>query len=285
MFMIPKQNKLKIIIEVLIVFTASIGTMWLTSELEAFKTWQKETFGQPVLSVLLSTFWVPMAAIALTNLNANGQLKLFKPAKLRIAFRSAGRALIVMLPVTILSFPVIQIRGYSYMSWTGGAIIAGWHLVAIPLLMLIFSKRAEVQEEPFSQKDSIWILMVPVCSAILILGLNQVHPKVAGVVISLVFIGLAEEFKYRGYIQHRLNTAYGKPFDILNMQFGWGLVLASLLFSLAHVISPGNPMHWAWGMWTFFAGMCLGIIREKGGSFLASTLVHGFIMIFPVIFS
>jgi membrane protease YdiL (CAAX protease family) len=111
------------------------------------------------------------------------------------------------------------------------------------------------------------------------------NSKAAGVLAMLVFVGLAEEFKYRGYIQHRLNVAFGKPFKIFGFKFGWGLILASLIFGMGHVIEPGESLQWAWGMWTTISGLCFGIIREKGGGFLSSAIVHGIIMTFPVLFS
>ena len=279
------QSKSSIIFEVLIVFVASIGVMWLTNSMESFKAWQNENLGRPVISVLLSTFLVPMTAIVLVDLETRSHLRLFKPANLLTAFRSASRAMIVMIPFTVLSFPVIQFMGYSYMSWTGGLIIAGWHLAAIPLLMLLFRKKPVAEEKSLSFKDCTWIILIPVFSAVLIWAVHSISPKTAGVITMLVFVGLAEEFKYRAYIQHRLNVAFGKPFDILGFQFGWGLILASLIFGLGHVIEPGEPLHWAWGMWTTISGLCFGIIREKGGGFLSSAMVHGFIMTFPVLFS
>lgn len=282
--MVNSKNKLPIILEVLLVFLGSIGVMWLTNSMESFREWQIQNLGRPVISVLLSTFLVPMAAITFIGLESRPPV-LFKWTNLSNAFRSAGRAMTVMIPVTMFSFPVIQFMGYSFISRTGGLIIAGCHLVAIPLLLLLFRKKPIVQEKAFTIKDCLWILIIPVLSLPIIWGVNTLYPKAAGMLTSLVFVGMAEEFKYRGYIQHRLNMFYGKPFAVLGLRFGWGLILTSLMFGLAHVITPGDPLHWAWGLWTAVAGFCFGIIREKGGSFLSSALVHGFIMMFPVIFS
>jgi membrane protease YdiL (CAAX protease family) len=30
-----------------------------------------------------------------------------------------------------------------------------------------------------------------------------------------------------------------------------------------------------WGLWTFFAGLVLGFVREKTGSIVAPTILHG----------
>ena len=283
--MISNQSKTSIVSEVLLVFTASIVVIWQVNSIDGFKAWQNQNLGLSVISILLGTFLVPMAAIAVTDLKGQRQVRLFKPVNLYAALRRAGKAMIVMLPVTILSFPMVQFMGYTFKSWTGALIIAGWHLAAIPLLMLLFRKKPVAEEKSFTFKDCSWIILIPVLSAILIWAVHSTNPKAAGVITMLVFVGLAEEFKYRAYIQHRLNVAFGKPFEILGFQFGWGLILASLIFGLGHVIEPGEPLHWAWGMWTTISGLCFGIIREKGGGFLSSAMVHGFIMTFPVLFS
>ncbi|NIV10024.1 MAG: CPBP family intramembrane metalloprotease [Aliifodinibius sp.] len=108
----------------------------------------------------------------------------------------------------------------------------------------------------------------------------------ANIIIALVFVGFMEEFFFRGYMQPRLNLAFEKRFNFMNLRFGWGLILTSALFGFIHVVSPGdNPMQWAWGLWTFVGGFGFGVIREKGGSFLAPAVVHGFTMILPLIFS
>ncbi len=283
--MISKQSKTSIVFEVLLVFTASIVVIWLINSIDCFKTWQNQNLALPVISILLGTFLVPMAAISLTDLKGQRHVRLFKPVNLYTALRRAGKAMIVMIPVTILSFPVIRFMGYTYKSWTGGFIIAAWHLLALFLLLILFRKKPVVDESSFTLKDCTWIILIPVLSVILIWAIHPANTKAAGVITMLVFVGLAEEFKYRAYIQHRLNVAFGKPFEILGFQFGWGLILASLIFGLGHVIEPGEPLHWAWGMWTTISGLCFGIIREKGGGFLSSALVHGFIMTFPVLFS
>jgi hypothetical protein len=89
----------------------------------------------------------------------------------------------------------------------------------------------------------------------------------------LLFLGPGEEFFFRGYIQSRLNAAFGKPFNFWGVRWGWGLIIASLLFGLMHVLNPFNPflgkfdLYWWWGAWTIFGGFLLGYIREKPATY------------------
>jgi hypothetical protein len=129
--MISNQSKTSIILEVLLVFTASIIVVWLMNSIDGFKAWQQQNMGLPVISVLFSSFLVPMAAIGLTDYKGEKELHLFKPGNLLTDFRGAGKAMIVMIPATIFSFPVVQFMGYTFTSWAGASIIAGWHLITL----------------------------------------------------------------------------------------------------------------------------------------------------------
>jgi membrane protease YdiL (CAAX protease family) len=95
------------------------------------------------------------------------------------------------------------------------------------------------------------------------------------------FLGLGEELLYRGYIQSRLNIAFGRPFMLFGVQWGWGAVIASALFGFMHVINVASLIdgQWHltpwWGLWTFGGGLVLAFVREKTGSIVAPTLLHG----------
>jgi membrane protease YdiL (CAAX protease family) len=97
----------------------------------------------------------------------------------------------------------------------------------------------------------------------------------------LLFLGPGEEFLFRGYIQSRLNTAFGRPFRYGEVSWGWGLVIASLLFGVMHILNPFNPflgktdLYLWWGVWTVFGGLIFGYVREKAGSILPPALLHG----------
>jgi membrane protease YdiL (CAAX protease family) len=100
-------------------------------------------------------------------------------------------------------------------------------------------------------------------------------------VFYIFFFRLGEELLFRGYIQSRLNAAWGKPFQFFGVRWGWGVVIASVLFGLMHVLNVGSLVsgawqpEWWWGFWTFFGGLVLGFVREKTGSIVAPTILHG----------
>lgn len=95
------------------------------------------------------------------------------------------------------------------------------------------------------------------------------------------FLGFGEELLFRGYIQSRLNMAFGRPFAFYGVPWGWGALIASALFALMHAFNLGSlalgdwhPTPW-WALWTFPGGLVLAFVREKTGSIVAPTLLHG----------
>lgn len=101
------------------------------------------------------------------------------------------------------------------------------------------------------------------------------------VFFQLIFSGFGEELLFRGYFQSRVNEEFGRPWRIGTVAFGPGLLVVTLLFGVAHLLNPFNPLAGHYGLdWVTFAtttsiGAFLGLLREKTGSLLAPALVHG----------
>jgi hypothetical protein len=95
------------------------------------------------------------------------------------------------------------------------------------------------------------------------------------------FLAPAEELLFRGYVQSRLNEAFGRPSLVLGARFGWALPLTAGLFSLFHVLNvPAlvdgrlEPV-WFLGIPTFAWGLALGYLRERSDGLVAPILCHG----------
>lgn len=93
--------------------------------------------------------------------------------------------------------------------------------------------------------------------------------------------GFGEEVFFRGYVQSRIDLAFGRPHRVLGMDFGAGLIVSSLLFGLIHALNSvdyfAGRYHFAWwsGLSAIFAGLFFGCLREKTGSILAGGVAHG----------
>lgn len=110
-------------------------------------------------------------------------------------------------------------------------------------------------------------------------------PLVSAVLLPLLVVGPGEELLFRGVVQTRLDQALGRPWRIFSADLGWGWVIASVLFGLAHFCTPVAYGQGGWALWTAVSGLLFGYIRAKGGSFVASGLVHGAILAVAAVFA
>lgn len=113
-----------------------------------------------------------------------------------------------------------------------------------------------------------------------VLGAFSPGKALSALLYYTLFLGPGEEILFRGYIQSRLNQAFGRPFQFMGIPWGWGLVITSLLFGFFHVLNLVHlfqgvlDLQW-WAMSTFFWGLVFGLVREKTGSVVAPALLHG----------
>ena len=72
----------------------------------------------------------------------------------------------------------------------------------------------------------------------------------------------------------------GCPYRFLAAPWGWGTLLAALIFGLTHT-SLLNPTLWGrglrlpWGLWTAVGGLVFGFLRNRTGSAVPSAILHG----------
>ena len=93
--------------------------------------------------------------------------------------------------------------------------------------------------------------------------------------------GFGEETFFRGYIQTRIDEAFGLPFRFLGLDFGLGLCVSSLLFGFLHALNTVDYFHghvnfaWWYGVQSCFTGLFYGCLRQKTGSIIAGGVTHG----------
>ena len=122
----------------------------------------------------------------------------------------------------------------------GALTITGLWILATILILETIKKR-DLNEDITKEKTRTNLIVILILLFIPIL-LGLVFNKLSGQLISLIiwqfFIsGFGEEFKYRGYYQSTINREFGRPYRIGGIQFGLGLIITSILFSLSIYIS------------------------------------------------
>ncbi len=163
------------------------------------------------------------------------------------------------------------------------AVVCSLGLFALTLLLALFLIR-----------ERCWMRRVPPLVTLLALAallslplvvacsFGRPLPAVLLTVLWLFFgAGLGEEVFFRGYVQSRVNTTFGRPYTLLGVRFGFGLFVSSLLFGLIHALNTvdyfGGPCDFGWLalVAAFFSGLFFGVLRERTGSVLAGVVVHG----------
>jgi membrane protease YdiL (CAAX protease family) len=92
----------------------------------------------------------------------------------------------------------------------------------------------------------------------------------------LLMIALPEEAFYRGYLQSRLDDAFGTPWKIGGAMIGPSLFVTSAVFALGHLATVHDPARLA----VFFPSLAFGWLRARTRGVGASVLFHASCNIF-----
>jgi membrane protease YdiL (CAAX protease family) len=87
----------------------------------------------------------------------------------------------------------------------------------------------------------------------------------------ILFVGLPEEFFYRGYLQSGLARLYRRSWGWGRWRLSGSVLLGSALFALAHVFVDFRVARLA----VFFPSLLFGFLRERTGGITAPLLYHG----------
>lgn len=185
------------------------------------------------------------------------------------------------LRIAALSFfPILflnlALSFFDWHQWPGALAVTAVEVALLVLLLWLFRQRAGAA-------------VVVGAAGALFLPLPQTTAGtlLADLVYFYLFVGAGEELFFRGYIQSRLNQAFGRPYHILGLAWGPGLLLAALLFGFWHLAATSVPFgawpgHWPQALWTVGAGLLLGVVRERSGGVLAPSLLHGVLNYSPL---
>ncbi len=162
---------------------------------------------------------------------------------------------------------------------TSAALVAAVNLAVVAVVLWQLQRRGQgVSRTPavISGVIALAVLAAP-------LGLAAWrHESIAAVSLHmgwrLIGAAVGEEVFFRGYVQSRLNEAFGRPWQALGTRFGVGVLIASLLFGLIHALNPvdyfAGSFQFAWwhGLTTALAPF--GWLRERTGGIAAAVILH-----------
>lgn len=192
------------------------------------------------------------------------------------------KAYLVRIIPLVLGIGGAALLKFDYRMLPGGLLVALAEIVGIAVMLWVLRRHSEAKAMAAARSNVIVmgaLLLLPILVALAMRRLTLI--VVSTVVWQFIFSGFGEEMFLRGYVQGRLNQAFGRSWTVFGVQCGPGLVIASLLFGLLHAFNTYNPaagqytLAWGWALFTVFGGLFFGLIREKTGSLLGCGIAHG----------
>lgn len=260
--------KVRAVIEVSAVFAATWLILALTA-LSPVGEWERQTTGPFNFIEYTLIIIITLLVMVATRRNLASYGVSFRNLRYHLDI-----AVTAFLPVALGYIPIALI-GDNHKTLWGALIMSGVQVAVLFLLGWILERK------PTRNESAI------IAGALLLLAFSNLTQRapldnpLSGFIYYLLFVGFGEELLFRGYIQSRLNEAWGRPFQFYGVPWGWGLIITSVIFGLMHVINIGSLVNgnWQlapwWGLWTFFGGLVLGFVREKSGSIVAPSILHG----------
>jgi membrane protease YdiL (CAAX protease family) len=195
----------------------------------------------------------------------------------------AGAALLMLLGVR-------HQPGIRPPTMTEGVIYGLASLAAVVLLAWVLTRQDSILNR--IPKASCVLVFLAALSLPLIFALHYGRPfrhTVLTVLWLLLGAGCGEEIFYRGYIQSRVNMAFGRPLRFLGIQFGMGLLVSSLLFGFLHALNSVDyfdrrfTFAWGFGVANVGTGLLYGCLRESTGSVVAGAVTHAVLDVLVII--
>ncbi len=258
------QSKVKAILEVIcvLILVLLIIKMIPASHLSE---WQKTRLGHPFLNHA-TMIAISLLVLALTRRDFAAYGISFKNMKYHLLV-----TLICLIPILLASSAFNLL---DYQKWDGAFILSIIYLALLFIFVWLLRKKPSAGEAA-----ALGALFL--CFAIPSAAGADTGKSILSFIYFLCFVGFGEEILFRGYFQSRLNAAFGKPLRFFGVKWGWGIIITSLLFGLAHIFNGFNPflgkfgLAWPYGLWTIFFGLAFGYLREKTGSIVAPAILHG----------
>jgi len=258
------------VLEVLVVAAVIVASWPAIKALTPIPVWEKKLLAHRIVTKFSVFVLLPMAVIKLTGGNLGSYGIGFSDLRYQVKMGFMGLAIMLLADLT---FAPIQLLGWSYVSWKGALPLVVAHIAALLLVARVLRSRPSRSAKPAANNHLPTFLAI---FAVLCIASALALPRtklVANLTYPLFATGFGEEAFFRGYVQSRLNRSFERPFHSLGVDWGWGLILAAVLFGSFHYLVPGGTV-W-WGVWTAVAGLAFGFLREKTGGVVAPAIVHG----------
>ncbi|MEN6315909.1 MAG: CPBP family intramembrane glutamic endopeptidase [Clostridiaceae bacterium] len=269
------KTYIKVILEVIIVFLAVI-LLFKVFEVLPIGKWENK-----VVKFRLTGYLVMLLLPICKTLLDRSSFK-----KYGITLQNSHVDIDIALSCYIPSFAIIAaLHLFNWRTWIGAFMVVLIQIAIMFIMLYITNKQSNKKTN--RTKDIIFLSSIIIAGGLVqIFTGRMIMDVVSAFIIFFVVAAPAEEFFFRGYVQTKLNDVFDRKFSLFGVNFGWGLILSSLLFGVMHVFNTYNPLLCSyeislpWGLWTTLFGLILGLVREKTNSLIAPIILHAIINFF-----
>ena len=188
---------------------------------------------------------------------------------------------LVVLNDALLEIPRFGIFQRHHWSWQESLASATWPFVLVAVSSIsLCSIGVTSRFRPGWLKPSLIALAaaVAVPAVFFLLGSRR-RLDAEGWIFLLLMPGLAEELVFRGVFQSLLNEVFGTPWRLGGAHFGWGLIIASILFAASNgLVAVDSELHYRIVIPAAIAPIMLslvsGWVRERSNSVWPSVFGH-----------
>ncbi len=199
-------------------------------------------------------------------------------------FYAIADNLVTSLPLQVEMLDFINLK----MNWSGKI-----YSYLLALLFLLTTNKLSLKEVglTFSQKEN--SIRFSIITAVILSLLMIAYSVISGgytsglenILFQLTMPSIVEEIVMRGILLALLNKIFFRNLKLGKTNFGWGLIITSVLFGLWHGVGLSNEFSIQFNafplIYTAIIGFTLGLVRERSGSLLVPILLHILINLIP----
>jgi membrane protease YdiL (CAAX protease family) len=169
-------------------------------------------------------------------------------------------------------------------SATASALVCGVDLLYTVLMLWMLRRGARLLHSrrlAIASGVLLLLLLIGLPVAAALHGRHPIVPVVLSVMWLFIGAGFGEETFFRGYVQTRVDEAFGRPWTVLGTRIGVGLLVSAALFGFIHALNTVDyfagrfTFSWGWGLANFVTGLFFGCMRARTGSVLPCAIAHG----------
>jgi len=260
------------LVEVASVFGLLEAILYVVPGVDELMRWEARVLGASYFAGVL-TLALPVAAVVATK----GSLDEYG-LSVRNWARGLGGGLAgyLWLQVPNMALFVAASYGLGVAYLPVSLIVSGVTLLGL----LVVLRRLASPGPPRTRRDLallVLLLAAPLVIASLARGFS--FRLVSTLVWELVFGGAAEEVMYRGYVQGRVDEEFGRPWGLMGVRYGPGLLVSSALFGVAGAIAAQRldlgGLSLAVGAHGAALGLFYGFMKAASGDVGASSVANG----------